>query len=175
MIFETRLTACDTADSLILNCSPIFLRCTDVYLCHKYCLTSLDRLLRNESFFKFKAKKQFNRRHTCCIPRIKFIFLTQKLHKLRFVTACLLKIFCLQLQSFPPWKLLLYNKIKNKLHIRARGPDMAGSAIWSCEGYLIYGWTENTIYQTYISNSNHGNYRIVIRFAQSVFELHLSQ
>jgi len=44
IVFETRLTACDTADSMILNCSPIFLRCTDVYLCHKYCLTSLDSL-----------------------------------------------------------------------------------------------------------------------------------
>ena len=39
MVSETRLTACDTAESLILNCSPISLRCTDVYLCHKYCFS----------------------------------------------------------------------------------------------------------------------------------------
>jgi hypothetical protein len=36
----------------------------------------LDRLLRNENFFKFKAENKFDRRHTCGIPRIKFTFPT---------------------------------------------------------------------------------------------------
>jgi hypothetical protein len=36
----------------------------------------LGRLLRNENFFKFKAKNKFDRRHTCGIPRIKFTFPT---------------------------------------------------------------------------------------------------
>ena len=37
-----------------------------------------------DNFFKFKAEKKFDHRHTCSIPRIKFIFPTQKLVKLAF-------------------------------------------------------------------------------------------
>jgi len=39
------------------------------------------------NFFKFKAENQFDRRHTCSILRIKFIFPTKKLGKLAFCNS----------------------------------------------------------------------------------------
>ncbi len=40
-----------------------------------------------DNFFKFKAENQFDRRHTCSILRIKFIFPTKKLKKLAFCNS----------------------------------------------------------------------------------------
>jgi len=42
------------------------------------------------NFFKFKAENQFDRRHTCSILRIKFIFPTKKLGKLAFCNSLLI-------------------------------------------------------------------------------------
>ena len=71
MAFEFALAGEMTIDRLVLVFAKMLTIVIKLKGGYPVCL---DRLLRNENFFKFKAKNQFNRRHTRCILRIKFIF-----------------------------------------------------------------------------------------------------